>query len=103
MRKALPTSTTIASRSVRSIIDELEPGDLYIPPGFPHEGYALENAMNYSVITRPMANELIQRFADYVLQAEVGANTSTTAIGYAVPQASGGISCHAGRWISCVI
>ncbi|MBK0337725.1 cupin domain-containing protein, partial [Salmonella enterica subsp. enterica serovar Typhimurium] len=58
-----------------AIIDEeLEPGDiLYIPPGFPHEGYALENAMNYSVGFRaPNSRELISGFADYVLQRELG-------------------------------
>ncbi|WP_058909722.1 cupin domain-containing protein [Entomohabitans teleogrylli] len=58
-----------------AIIDEeLEPGDiLYIPPGFPHEGYALENAMNYSVGFRaPSGRELISGFADFVLQRELG-------------------------------
>ena len=40
---------------------------------FPHEGYALENAMNYSVGFRaPNARELISGFADYVLQRELG-------------------------------
>ncbi len=48
---------------------------LYIPPGFPHEGYALENAMNYSVGFRaPNTRELISGFADYVLQRELGGN-----------------------------
>ncbi|WP_431994024.1 JmjC domain-containing protein [Serratia ureilytica] len=39
----------------------MEPGDiLYIPPGFPHEGYALENALNYSVGFRaPNGRELV--------------------------------------------
>lgn len=58
-----------------AIIDEeLEPGDiLYIPPGFPHEGYSLENSMNYSVGFRaPSGRELISGFADYVLQHELG-------------------------------
>ncbi|MDA5092353.1 cupin domain-containing protein, partial [Klebsiella quasipneumoniae subsp. quasipneumoniae] len=61
----------------QAIIDEeLEPGDiLSIPPGFPHEGYALENAMNYSVGFRaPNTRELISGFADYVLQRELGGN-----------------------------
>ncbi len=41
---------------------------LYIPPGFPHEGYSLENSMNYSVGFRaPSGRELISSFADYVL------------------------------------
>lgn len=58
-----------------AIIDEeMEPGDiLYIPPGFPHEGYSLENSMNYSVGYRaPSGRELISGFADYVLQRELG-------------------------------
>lgn len=58
-----------------AIIDEeLEPGDiLYIPPGFPHEGYSLENSLNYSVGFRaPSGRELISGFADYVLQRELG-------------------------------
>ncbi len=58
-----------------AIIDEeLEPGDiLYIPPGFPHEGYSLENALNYSVGFRaPSGRELISGFADHILQRELG-------------------------------
>ena len=58
-----------------AIIDEeMEPGDiLYIPPGFPHEGYPLENSLNYSVGYRaPNARELFSGFADYILQRELG-------------------------------
>ncbi|MEG3051361.1 MAG: winged helix domain-containing protein, partial [Hafnia sp.] len=58
-----------------AIIDEeMEPGDiLYIPPGFPHEGYALENSLNYSVGFRaPSGRELISGFADFVLANELG-------------------------------
>jgi 50S ribosomal protein L16 3-hydroxylase len=58
-----------------AIIDEeMEPGDiLYIPPGFPHEGYSLENSLNYSVGYRaPNARELFSGFADYILQRELG-------------------------------
>jgi Uncharacterized conserved protein len=52
----------------------MEPGDiLYIPPGFPHEGYSLENAINYSVGFRaPNGRELISGFADYMLAHELG-------------------------------
>jgi 50S ribosomal protein L16 3-hydroxylase len=58
------------------IDEELEPGDiLYIPPGFPHEGYSLENSMNYSVGFRaPSGREMISSFADYVLQRELGSH-----------------------------
>jgi 50S ribosomal protein L16 3-hydroxylase len=63
-----------------AIIDEeMEPGDiLYIPPGFPHEGYSLENSLNYSVGFRaPSGKELISGFADYVLQRELGTHRYT--------------------------
>ena len=58
-----------------AIIDEiLEPGDLvYIPPGFPHEGYSLENSLNYSVGFRaPSGKELLSGFADHVLAQDLG-------------------------------
>ncbi|GKX57909.1 ribosomal protein uL16 3-hydroxylase [Leminorella grimontii] len=57
------------------IIDEdLEPGDiLYIPPGFPHDGFTHETAMNYSVGYRgPNGRDLISNFADYVLEHDLG-------------------------------
>ncbi|MCL9782326.1 cupin domain-containing protein [Vibrio sp. S4M6] len=60
-----------------AIIDVvLEPGDiLYIPPGFPHEGYALENSMSYSIGYRtPKEQELISQFADYYLEHGFGEN-----------------------------
>ncbi len=71
MRQHCPHPDLLQVEPFEAIIDEeLEPGDiLYIPPGFPHEGYALENAMNYSVGFRaPNSRELISGFADYVLQ-----------------------------------
>ncbi|BBN81420.1 50S ribosomal protein L16 arginine hydroxylase [Pseudoalteromonas sp. A25] len=58
-----------------AIIDEvLEPGDiLYIPPGCPHEGYAVENALNYSVGFRaPDQKDLLSSFADYLIDNELG-------------------------------
>lgn len=54
--------------SFDAIIDvELEPGDiLYIPCGYPHEGYAVEPSMNYSVGFRaPDQNDLLSGFADH--------------------------------------
>lgn len=57
------------------IIDEiLEPGDiLYIPPGFPHDGYALEPSMSYSVGFRsPKEQELLSGFADFVIANDQG-------------------------------
>lgn len=58
-----------------AIIDEvLEPGDiLYIPPGCPHEGYAVENALNYSVGFRaPDTKDFLSNFADYLIDNELG-------------------------------
>ncbi|WP_440053121.1 JmjC domain-containing protein [Pseudoalteromonas sp. T1lg65] len=58
-----------------AIIDAvLEPGDiLYIPPGCPHEGYAVENALNYSVGFRaPDQKDLLSSLADHVIDTESG-------------------------------
>ncbi|WP_261818159.1 ribosomal protein uL16 3-hydroxylase [Vibrio gallicus] len=56
------------------IDDVLQPGDiLYIPPGFPHDGYALEPSMSYSIGFRsPKEQELISNFADFVLAHDYG-------------------------------
>lgn len=53
----------------------LEPGDLlYIPPMAPHEGYAIEPSLNYSIGFRaPNARELLSGFADYVIENQLGA------------------------------
>ncbi|USD40215.1 cupin domain-containing protein [Vibrio sp. SCSIO 43135] len=58
-----------------AVIDAiLEPGDiLYIPPGYPHDGYALEPSMSYSVGYRsPKEQELVSNFADYILAHDMG-------------------------------
>lgn len=57
------------------VIDEdLLPGDiLYIPPGFPHEGYSHQPSLNYSIGYRsPNGRDLISSFADYVLENDLG-------------------------------
>lgn len=75
MKQHCPHPDLLQVDPFEAIIDEeMEPGDiLYIPPGFPHEGYSLENSMNYSVGYRaPSGRELISGFADYVLQRELG-------------------------------
>lgn len=48
----------------------LEPGDLlYLPPGLPHYGVALEPCITYSVGFRaPSQRELVSDFADFLLQ-----------------------------------
>ena len=52
----------------------LEPGDiLYIPPGCPHEGYAVENAMNYSIGFRaPNQRDLLSSYSDYLIDNDSG-------------------------------
>jgi 50S ribosomal protein L16 3-hydroxylase len=53
------------------IIDEvLEPGDvIYIPPGFPHNGVALQDCMNFSVGFRAASQqEMLSSIADYALE-----------------------------------
>lgn len=77
---ALPLNEFAAHGALRhcepfdAIIDAvLEPGDiLYIPPGFPHEGYAIEPAMNYSTGFRaPDARDLLSSFADHLIDNEI--------------------------------
>lgn len=66
--------------SFDAIIDvELEPGDiLYIPCGFPHEGYAIEPSINYSVGFRaPDQNDLLSGFADHCIDTNENAERYT--------------------------
>lgn len=75
LKQHCPHPDLLQVEPFEAIIDEqMEPGDmLYIPPGFPHEGYALENVLNYSVGFRaPSSRELVSGFADYVLAQELG-------------------------------
>ncbi len=48
----------------------LEPGDvIYIPPGFPHNGVALEPCLNYSVgIRAPDQIQLLDRFLEHCME-----------------------------------
>lgn len=54
---------------------ELLPGDLlYIPPGCPHNGYAIEPSLNYSVGFRaPSTRELFSSLADHLLDRSLAA------------------------------
>lgn len=77
MKQHCPHPDLLQVEPFDAIIDEeMAPGDiLYIPPGFPHEGYSLENALNYSVGFRaPNTREMISGFADYVLARELGSH-----------------------------
>ncbi|NTS78240.1 cupin domain-containing protein [Catenovulum sp. SM1970] len=69
----IPHPDLLQIEGFEAVIDQvLEPGDvLYIPPGCPHEGYAIENALNYSVGFRaPNQQDFISSFADHALAEE---------------------------------
>ena len=63
-----------ALKGLKGVEVELNHGDvLYIPPGCPHEGYAVENALNYSVGFRaPNQRDLLSQFADHLIDTELG-------------------------------
>ncbi|MFF6012173.1 JmjC domain-containing protein [Rahnella sp. R3(2024)] len=80
MKQHCPHPDLLQVEPFEAIIDEeLEPGDIvYIPPGFPHDGYSLENSLNYSVGFRaPNTREMISGFADHVLSRELGSHRYT--------------------------
>lgn len=75
MRQFCPHPALLHVDPFEPIIDvEMEPGDiLYIPPGFPHDGFTFENTLNYSVGFRgPNGRDLISSFADYALENDLG-------------------------------
>ncbi len=75
MRQFCPHPALLHVDPFTPIIDEdLAPGDiLYIPPGFPHDGFTHETALNYSVGFRgPNGRDLISNFADYALEHDLG-------------------------------
>ncbi|ELX8380416.1 cupin domain-containing protein [Providencia vermicola] len=75
MKQHCPHPDLLQVQPFDAIIDEeMEPGDiLYIPPGFPHEGYAIEPSLNYSVGFRaPNTRELMSSFADYLISNDLG-------------------------------
>ncbi|MEY8710016.1 50S ribosomal protein L16 arginine hydroxylase [Mangrovibacter phragmitis] len=75
MKQFCPHPALLHVDPFEPIIDEdLAPGDiLYIPPGFPHDGFTHETALNYSVGFRgPNGRDLISSFADYALENDLG-------------------------------
>jgi 50S ribosomal protein L16 3-hydroxylase len=75
MRQFCPHPALLHVDPFTPIIDkDLAPGDiLYIPPGFPHDGFTHETALNYSVGFRgPNGRDLISSFADYALENDLG-------------------------------
>ncbi|MFC0178958.1 JmjC domain-containing protein [Thorsellia kenyensis] len=80
-----PHPRLLQIKSFEPLIDViLEPGDmLYIPPQAPHEGYAIEPSLNYSIGFRsPSANELLSGFADYVIDNKLGTKRYYDAFAY---------------------
>ena len=73
--EVIPHEALLHVEPFEAIIDvELESGDiLYIPPGFPHEGVALEPSMSFSVGFRAnSAISLLSGFADHLIDNELG-------------------------------
>jgi len=78
-RGGVTTSPLI--ENFQPIIDDiLEPGDmLYIPPGFPHQGFTLTLAMSYSIGFRaPSQQELLSSMADYLIDSNQGQQRFTS-------------------------
>lgn len=66
--------------SFETVIDEiLSPGDMiYIPPGHPHNGIALEDCINYSVGFRAATQtELLSHFCDHLIDNDLGTTRLT--------------------------
>ena len=75
LKEHCPHPSLLHVEQFEPIIDEeLNTGDiLYIPPGFPHDGYSLETSMSFSVGYRaPNQRDLISSFADYLLANDLG-------------------------------
>ena len=73
--EVIPHESLLHVAPFEAIIDvELEAGDiLYIPPGFPHEGVALEPSMSFSVGFRAnSAISLLSGFADHLIDNDLG-------------------------------
>ncbi|WP_199608777.1 cupin domain-containing protein [Flocculibacter collagenilyticus] len=75
MQQHTPHQDLLQVGSFEPVIDAiLEPGDiLYIPPGCPHEGYAIIPSMNYSIGFRaPNQEDMLSSFVDLIIDQEKG-------------------------------
>lgn len=75
LKEVIPCKSLLQVENFEACIDVvLEPGDiLYIPPGCPHEGYAVENAINYSIGFRaPNQTDMLSSFADHLIDNDLG-------------------------------
>ena len=75
--KVLPHPCIQQIKDFNAVIDEvLMAGDMiYIPPGHPHNGEAIENCINYSVGFRAATQtELLSHFCDHLIDHNAGNN-----------------------------
>lgn len=75
LKEVIANEALLHVEAFEPIIDvELLPGDiLYIPPGFPHQGIAIEPSMSFSVGYRTIAkSHLFSGFADYLIDHQYG-------------------------------
>lgn len=75
LKEVVANEALLHVEAFESIIDaHLNPGDmLYIPPGFPHQGIAIEPSMSFSVGYRTIAkSHLFSGFADYLIDNQLG-------------------------------
>ena len=75
LRELLPHPELKQVAMFEPILDEItQAGDiLYIPPNFPHNGVALENAMNFSIgFQAPSSQDLFSAFTDALIDNEIG-------------------------------
>ena len=77
LQEIIPHPDLKQTSEFKAVIDDItEPGDLlYIPPNHPHNGYAIENSLNYSIgFQAPNNQELWSAFADKLLDEELATN-----------------------------
>jgi len=75
LKEVIAHSALLHVEKFSPIIDvELLPGDiLYIPPGFPHQGVALEESMSFSVGFRTSSKiSLLSNLADFMIDQQLG-------------------------------
>jgi len=75
LKEVIADQALLHVEAFEPIIDvELNPGDiLYIPPGFPHQGIAIEPSMSFSVGYRTCAkSHLFSGLADYLIDNQLG-------------------------------
>ncbi len=75
LKEVIADQALLHVEAFEPIIDvELNPGDiLYVPPGFPHQGIAIEPSMTFSIGYRTIAkSHLMSGLADYLIDNQLG-------------------------------